>query len=328
MDNNGALLEVVDLHTHFFIKEGVVKAVNGVTFQLSPGKILGLVGESGCGKTVTALSLLRLVPYPGKVVAGQVNLRGRDLVEMEEAELRRIRGREVAMVFQDPMTSLNPMLTIGAQVQEVFTTHLSVSKEKARRQTEELLLGMGFPDPEKMVSRYPFQISGGMGQRVMMAMALALDPAVLIADEPTSNLDVTLQAEILDALKQRKETRGTAILLITHDWGVIAQMAQEVAVMYAGSIVEYSDVLNIFKHTRHPYTWSLLQTLTRLDDPRRPLHPIAGSPPSLLNLPDRCPFLRRCPKARLQCRQLPKPPLEALLPGHWVACYNPVDHDT
>ncbi|MBI4233609.1 MAG: ABC transporter ATP-binding protein [Chloroflexi bacterium] len=321
------ILEVRDLHTHFFTREGVVKALNGVSFTLHQGQILGLVGESGAGKTVTALSILRLVPYPGRIVQGEVLFKGQNLLSMSNEEVRRIRGREIATVFQDAQAALNPTLTVGSQVEEVLLAHTQMSKKQARGVAAELFHHMGLPDPKHVLDQYPFQISGGMAQRVMLAMALALEPEILIADEPTSNLDVTLQADILLRLRALQRERSASILLITHDLGVIAQMAEDVAVMYAGSLVEYAETKALFRHPSHPYTWGLFQALPRVDNPTATLHPMRGSPPNLVDLPEQCPFLPRCPKATNICRLNPKPPLQEKEQGHQAACYNEVRYE-
>ncbi|MFN3974960.1 MAG: ABC transporter ATP-binding protein [Dehalococcoidia bacterium] len=321
------LLEVRNLHTHFFTREGVVKAVNGVSFSLFPGRTLGLVGESGAGKSVTALSILRLVPFPGRVVQGAVVYKGRNLLEIPEEEMRHLRGKEIAIIFQNPHSALNPVLTVGAQVEEVLQAHTRISRKDAQRRAQALMLHMGLPDPERVAVQYPFQLSGGMAQRVMLAIALAMEPAVLIADEPTSNLDVTLQADILQRLRNLQQEQGTAILLITHDMGVVARVADWVAVMYAGSIVEQGPILPIFKRPVHPYTWGLFQALPRLDRPDHSLKPLRGTPPNLVDLPDQCPFLPRCPKATAVCRTNPRPPLLEVEGEHWAACYNHIRYD-
>ncbi len=319
------VLAVDDLHTYFFTRDGVVKAVNGVSFTLKAESTLGIVGESGCGKTMTVLSIMGLVPFPGRIVKGEIGFDGRDLLHMDKEEMRRLRGREIAMIFQDPMGGLNPVIPVGTQMEEVFTTHLEVSRAQAREMAVVTLSRMGLPVPERLISQYPFQLSGGMCQRVMIAMAMALGPKVLIADEATTALDVTLQARILDELQRLKVEQHAAIVFITHDLGVIARMAEEVAVMYAGSVVEYADVLSLFRTPTHPYTWALMQALPRLDD-RRSLRTIRGAPPNLLDLPDQCPFIPRCHKARSQCRTSPRPPLQARAPRHLVACYNPMSY--
>ena len=319
-----ALLEVRDLHTRFRTPEGTVKAVNGASLTLREETILGLVGESGSGKTATALSILRLLPPTGSIEQGVISYKGRDLLGLDQEEMRLIRGKEIALVFQDAQAALNPVLPIGTQVLESLTAHDTLSLHEARAQARQLLQSMGLADPEQVLSRYPFQLSGGMAQRVLLALALALDPSVLIADEPTSNLDVTLQAEILDRLKRFQRDRHSAMLLITHDMGVIARMAQDVAVMYAGTIVEEADTISIFQRPLHPYTWGLFRALPRMHEPDRPLLPMQGQAPDLMDLPDQCPFLPRCPKATSTCRLNLRPPLAEVEPGHAVACYNPI----
>ncbi len=302
-----------------------MKAVNNVSLSLREGGTLVITGESGAGKSTIALCILNLLPHAGRITNGNVFLHGRDLLSLTNEELRRVRGREIAMVFQDPATGLNPVLSVGQQVQEIITTHLDVPKREARRRTLEVLDQMGLPEPEQVSTRYPFQLSGGMAQRVMIAIATALNPKVLILDEPTSALDVTVQAAILEDLRRIQSRYGTSILLITHDLGVVAQMADSVAVMYAGSVVEYADAHTLFARPRHPYTWSLLASRPRWDregDGRLPS--IKGTPPSLIDLPDECPFLPRCPKTTNICRSEPIPPLAELERGHLAACYNPI----
>ena len=321
------ILQVRNLSAAFFTKEGTVRAVQGVNFDLQPGKVLAVVGESGCGKSTLALALLRLLPFPGKVTSGEVHFEGRNILQAEEEELRRIRGRRISMIFQDPVSGLNPVLPIGKQVEEILTSHLDIPKKERKQRTLEVLRHVGLADAERIAGSYPFHLSGGMCQRVMIAMATALDPRVVIADEPTSALDVTVQAQILNELDLLRQQRGTAIVLITHDLGVVAQMADDVAVMYAGRFIEVGEVRQIFKEPRHPYTWALMNTLPRLD--RRGdthLHAIPGSPPSMVELPDECAFLPRCRKATSQCRTDVAPPLAAVAPGQLAACYNPVFH--
>lgn len=317
------LLEVQGLSTSFFTQEGTVKAVQGVSFTLRPGEVLGIVGESGSGKTVTALSILGLVPYPGRVVAGTVHYKGRDLLHTPREELRRLRGQEIAMIFQDPIASLNPLLTIGEQVGEVLLAHGDLSPQGVRERTLDALRGVGLPDPHRIMASYPFQMSGGMCQRVMLAMMLMLEPNLLIADEPTSSLDTTLQAEMLERMRSLRE-KGTAIILITHSMGVVARIADRVLVMYAGRTLEHASAPALFHRPAHPYTWALLSAVPRLDEPARPLRPLTGSPPDLKDPPDECPFLARCHKAAVRCRTSPMPPLEEIEPAHPVACYNPV----
>jgi len=319
------ILQIEDLSAEFVTQDGLVKAVNGVSLFLRPGTTLAITGESGSGKSTLALCILNLLPHPGRVTSGRVVYAGADLLAMSSEELRRVRGREIAMVFQDPATGLNPVLSAGQQVEEIITTHLDVSKREAKRRSVDVLAQMGLPDPEQVASRYPFQLSGGMAQRVMIAIATALNPKVLILDEPTSALDVTVQAAILEDLVQLQRRHGTSILLITHDLGVVAQMASEVAVMYAGSVVEYGAAQTLFERPRHPYTWSLLNSRPRLDrDESRPLTSIRGTPPSLVDLADECPFLPRCPKATNVCRSEPMPPLDEIEYRHLAACYNPI----
>lgn len=321
-------LEVSDLHTYYHVKSGLVKAVNGVSFTLPADQTLGMVGESGCGKTVTALSILRLVQWPGKIESGSVKLFGRELTELDDEQLRAIRGREVAMVFQNAMSGLNPVLPVGEQIQEMITSHLNVSRGDAHRMTLGLLQRAGFPSASDLYSRYTFQLSGGMCQRVMITMAMALGPKILIADEPTSSLDVTIEASILEELRRLKEQNHMSLLLISHNLGIIAKMADHVAVMYAGSVVERADVIPLFQRPLHPYTAGLLAAVTRLDDVERGrAFSIRGSPPDPVDLPDQCAFLPRCHKAINDCRLEPRPALRELESGHWVACYNPIVHD-
>ena len=321
------VLRIEDLHTSFYTREGEVKAVNGVNLSLKEDCILGVVGESGSGKSVTALSMLRLVPHPGKITKGSVHFKGMNLMEVGDEQLRRIRGKDIAMIFQEPTSALNPLLNVGTHMEEIMLAHSSMSKQQARERSLQLLREMDLPAPAHIMRQYPFQLSGGQAQRVMIAMAMVWDPQVLIADEITSNLDVTLQADVLDRLKRLQAEKHSAILLITHDMGVIAKVADEVSVMYAGSVVEYSDTQTIFQRPYHPYTWALLQSIPRLDDPRRTLQPIQGSSPDLIDLPDQCPYMARCPKATNFCRLNPKPPLEEVVPGHFVACYNKIAYD-
>ena len=319
-----ALLQVDALHTYFKTKEGLVKAVNGVSISLHENSIVGLVGESGSGKTVTALSILQLVPFPGKVVNGSIQYDGIDLLALTGEQMRRIRGKEISLIFQDAGAALNPVIPIGRQVEEIMLEHTDMGKRQARAVSAELLAQMGIPDARRMLDRYPFQLSGGMAQRVMLAIGVALRPRVLIADEPTSNLDVTLQAEILQRLRELREHDHTAIMLITHDLGIIAQMADTVAVMYGGSIVEYADTHTLFRRPLHPYTWGLFQAVPRLDTPARSLRPMRGAPANMVDPPDQCPFLHRCPKATNECRTSPRPKLLEAEPGHRVACYNQI----
>ena len=317
------LLQVEDLHTYFSIKEGIVKAVNGVSLSLDEGKVLGLVGESGSGKTVTALSILGLVPFPGKIVSGEINYDGRNLVNIGLKQMRRIRGNEISLVFQDAGAALNPVISIGQQVGEILSEPTDMSKRQVRERSAELLAEMGIADAKQTLNRYPFQLSGGIAQRVLLAIGIALKPRVLIADEPTSNLDVTLQAEILHRLRLLREETGTTILLITHDLGIIAQMADSVAVMYGGSLVEYAETKELYRRPTHPYTWGLFQAIPRLDSPDEPLKALPGIPPRMIDPPDQCPYLSRCSKATTECRTSPRPPLVEIESDHKIACYNP-----
>jgi oligopeptide transport system ATP-binding protein len=290
------LLEVQDLKTQFFTPEGVVKAVDGVSFELHPGETLGIVGESGSGKSVTALSVMRLLQRPGRIVGGKVNFMGRDLTKVSEGEMREIRGQEIAMIFQDPMTSLNPVFRTGWQVAEPVRLHKGMDKSKAMGVAVSMLGKVGIPSPENRARDYPHQFSGGMRQRAMIAMGLTTQPKVLIADEPTTALDVTIQAQILELLRDVNRDFGTATILITHNLGVVAGMCERVMVMYAGRIVESGPTADVFAHPTHPYTWSLLRSIPRLDaDAHEPLKPIEGLPPDLMSLPTGCAFHPRCP---------------------------------
>ncbi len=322
----GEVLRAEDLSVRFHTKAGEVKAVNGVSFALEEESVLCLVGESGAGKSTTALALIGLLPRSARVVSGNVYFGGLDLLATDKRTLRQIRGKEISMVPQEPRSALNPLLTIGAQVEEQIRAHTDMSKKEANSLALEMFTEMGLPDPKETLKRYPFQLSGGMCQRAMIAMALSLRPKVLIADEPTSSLDVTLQAEILKRLKSFCKELRSSMILITHDMGIVAQMADEVAVMYAGAVVEYTDVRSLFRRPKHPYMWGLFQSLPRMDGPNRRFQPINGNPPDMMNLPGQCAFLPRCPKAISRCRLEPSPPLEELETGHRVACYNTVDH--
>jgi len=289
------LLSVRDLAVRFQTREGTVYAVNGVSFDLEPGETLGLVGESGCGKSVTNLAIMRLLPKPaGRVESGEVFLEGQDLLLVDEAEMREVRGRDIAMIFQDPMTSLNPVLTIDEQMVETIQAHRSLTREEARRRAVDLLGRVGIPRPEARLNDYPHQFSGGMRQRVMIAMALALEPKLLIADEPTTALDVTIQAQVLELLRQLTSELGTSVILITHDLGVVAGMTQRINVMYAGFVVETGATADIFAHPSHPYTAGLLHSIPRIDAEEEELIPIEGVPPDLRSEPIGCPFAPRC----------------------------------
>jgi oligopeptide/dipeptide ABC transporter ATP-binding protein len=319
---NGTILTVEDLQTHFYTEEGVVRAVDGVTLNVRPGEMLGLVGESGCGKTVTALSILRLVPDPpGRIVGGTISFEGRDLVQLPEEEIRKIRGSAISMIFQEPMTSLNPVFTVGEQVAEGIRQHKRLPKRDAWDQAIEVLRRVKIPDPTRRAREYPHQLSGGMRQRVMVAIALALGPKLLIADEPTTALDVTIQAQILELLLGLQEEMKMAVMLITHDLGVIAETADRVVVMYAGRVVEEASVKELFDNPLHPYAQGLLASLPRLEEGkgRRRLQAIPGSVPNLLELPAGCKFAPRCSKAVEECWPT-EPELREVRPGHWARC--------
>ncbi len=306
------ILTVDDLRVSFATEDGVVRAVDGVSFELAPGEILAIVGESGCGKSVTAQTLMGLTRAPNATIAGSVCYRGRELNGLDDDRLREVRGEEIAMIFQDPMCSLNPVYRVGDQITEMIQAHRDVSKKAARDRAVELLRSVGIPNPERRVRHYPHEFSGGMRQRVMIAMALALEPEVLIADEPTTALDVTVQAQILQLIDGLNRERDLAVVLITHDLGVVAEVADRVVVMYAGQIVEDATLDEIFYDPQHPYTWGLLGSLARLDQPRPARLPqIAGAPPSLLAPPTGCRFAPRCPHAFDKCDG--PPPLQARL---------------
>jgi oligopeptide transport system ATP-binding protein len=316
------LLEVKNLKTQFFTQDGVVKAVDDVSFYVMPGETLGVVGESGSGKSMTGLSIMRLIPNPpGKIVNGEVQFNGRDILKMSEEQVRSIRGNDIAMIFQDPMTSLNPVLTINRQISEALQLHMGMNKAQARARAVELLNMVGIPNADERVDQYPHQFSGGMRQRVMIAMALSCNPKLLIADEPTTALDVTIQAQILDLMRTLQSETGAGVLLITHSMGVVAGMADRVQVMYAGHIVETATTEEIFANPRHPYTVGLMKSIPRLDATRKTkLQPIRGLPPDLIDLPDMCPFVPRCNYASEKCEQK-NPPLIEVGPGHYSACW-------
>ncbi|MBS1862418.1 MAG: ABC transporter ATP-binding protein [Actinobacteria bacterium] len=310
----GPLLEVDGLRVGFATEDGRVQAVDGVDFQLEPGEVLAIVGESGSGKSVTAQTLIGLTRSPNSHIEGSVKLNGEELTTLSEAQLQKVRGRQIAMIFQDPMTSMNPVYTVGRQIIEAIRAHDSkVGKRDAHRQAIELLEAVGIPDADRRVDAYPHEFSGGMRQRAMIAMGLALEPSILIADEPTTALDVTIQAQILDLIQDLNRSRGLATILITHDLGVVAEVADRVLVMYGGKVVERGTLTDIFYDPQHPYTWGLLGSLTRLDQPRpHRLPQISGAPPSLLNLPSGCAFRPRCPHEFGKCKEVPG--LEARLP--------------
>jgi oligopeptide transport system ATP-binding protein len=317
------LLTVKNLATSFFTYAGEVKAVGGVSFEVGKGEAVAIVGESGCGKSVTALSILRLIPDPGKVLAGSILLDGRDLLALSEPEMQRVRGKDISMIFQDPMTSLNPVLTIGTQVMEAILRHQKIEKAGARARAIETLEMVRIPNPDRRLAQYPHQLSGGMRQRAMIAMALSCNPKLVIADEPTTSLDVTIQAQIIDLLKELRGATGTSVILITHNLGVVAGLADRVVVMYAGKIAEYGPVKGIYGNPRHPYTWGLLKSVPRLDAAeKRRLVPIYGQPPDLLKPPAGCRFHPRCEHAMRICRT-EEPPYVAVNgdESHQTACW-------
>ena len=317
------LLEVNDLATYFFTQDGVVKAVDHISYDLEEGEVLGVVGESGCGKSVHALSIMRLVPNPpGRTVSGEVVFEGEDLLKMDDAEMRNIRGNRIAMVFQEPMTSLNPVLTIGRQLTETLELHQNMSTQEARERAAELLATVGIPDAERRLVDYPHQFSGGMRQRVMIAMALSCNPRLIIADEPTTALDVTIQAQILELMQQLAQDFGTAMIIITHNLGVVARYADNVNVMYAGKIIETGTAEEIYHNPRHPYTLALLNSVPRLDaNERIRLDAIEGLPPDLVNLPEGCSFAPRCKFVYEQCLD-ETPTLVETNQGHTSACWR------
>ena len=319
------LLSIKDLHTYFYTDDGVVKAVDGIDLVIRRGETIGLVGESGCGKTVTALSIMRLIQQPpGRIVKGQILFDCQDLLRLSKAQMRQIRGNRISMIFQDPMTSLNPVFRASDQIVEVIRLHQGVPKRRAMDRAVEMLRKVGIADPEKRAHEYPYQMSGGIRQRVMIAIALSCNPELMIADEPTTALDVTIQAQVLDLMNTLKQDMGASILLITHDLGVIAEMAQSVAVMYAGRIVEYAEVVELFTNPKHPYTLGLMDSIPKMDEPvaeDKMLKAIPGIVPSLLDLPKECHFRERCSQISDMCTQK-SPPLFELKSGHLVRCWR------
>jgi oligopeptide/dipeptide ABC transporter ATP-binding protein len=322
------VLEIENLQTHFFTTGGVVRAVDGVSYAVRSGETLGVVGESGCGKSVTALSVLRLVADPpGRIVGGAIRFEGVDLLDLTEAQMEEIRGNDISMIFQEPMTSLNPLMTVGRQIGEAIALHRGLSRRDAMDQAIEMLRRVHIPEPERRAHAYPHQLSGGMRQRVMIAMAVSCSPKLLIADEPTTALDVTIQAQILDLMRELQETLGTAIVLITHDMGVVAENADRVVVMYAGRKVEEASAQELFERQGHPYTKGLLGSIpnvevaAHINTRRARLNEIKGMVPSLANLPKGCTFAPRCALASDQCR-VAYPPLAQYRPGHWIACWH------
>jgi len=316
------LLQIKDLRTFFYTPEGVVRAVDGISYEIKEGQTVGIVGESGCGKSVSALTMMRLIPQPpGKILSGQVIFDGEDLLKIDEDEIRRIRGHHIAMVFQEPMTCLNPVLTLGEQLSEAMILHLNMTKEAAWERSIELLDMVGIPDAARRINDYPHQFSGGMRQRAMIAMALSCNPKLLIADEPTTAVDVTIQAQLLELIAQLSREFNTAVMIITHNLGVVARYADWVNVMYAGRIIESASAVDTYGDPRHPYTLGLLQSVPRLDEPRKvKLLPIEGLPPDLVAPPPGCYFHPRC-RFRLDICLRDYPPLELVAPNHWAACW-------
>jgi oligopeptide/dipeptide ABC transporter ATP-binding protein len=318
-DAEAPLLELRNLKTYFYTQDGVVKAVDGVSLSVDDGKTLGVVGESGCGKSITAMSILRLIGRPGRIVEGEIILDGRDIVKMSEDEIRDIRGNTISMIFQEPMTSLNPVFTCGDQIAETVALHRKVGNREAKARAIEMLRLVGIPDPKRRAGEYPHQLSGGMRQRVMIAMALSTNPALLIADEPTTALDVTIQAQILELMKEMRARNRMAIMLITHDLGVVAEMADDVVVMYAGKAVEKAPAMQLFEQPHHPYTKGLLNSIPHLGDRRTRLEVIKGTVPNPLNLPKGCLFKRRCPYAMPVCDTAP--PFQQVRPNQISRCW-------
>jgi peptide/nickel transport system ATP-binding protein len=320
MNDSAPLLSIEGLRTHFLTNDGVVRAVDGISLSVHEGETLGLVGESGCGKSITALTVMRLLSRPGRAVAGRVTFAGRNLLELSEHEMEDVRGNDIAMIFQEPMTSLNPVFRVGDQIAEGLERHLGVARAEAHDRVVELFTTVGIPSPERRLREYPHQLSGGMRQRVMIAMALACKPRLLIADEPTTALDVTIQAQILELIKELKRSQNMAVIMITHDLGVIAEVAQNVAVMYAGKIVERAPVEELFAAPQHPYTRGLLGSIPSPDKLGRRLDVIRGTVPHPLNLPPGCSFAPRCPQ-RMDICDTAFPALDSTAPSHDVACY-------
>ena len=321
MDNKDILLDVKDLRTHFVTKAGTVRAVDGVSFSLAKGDSLGIVGESGSGKTITALSIMRLIPGPaGRIIGGSIRFHGKDLLKIPEAAMRRIRGNDISMIFQDPMTSLNPIMTVGHQIAEAVRLHQRVPNKSAHKTAVDMLELVGIPDASRRVSNYPFEFSGGMRQRAMIAMALSCSPQLLIADEPTTALDVTIQAQILELMQKLQEETGSTIIMITHDLGVVAELCKKVLVMYAGCPVEKAGVEDLFANPKHPYTWGLLGSIPSIEGTKQRLVPIEGAPPDLRSLPEGCRFYQRC-KYRKEICKLRKPEEKEAAVGHSVCCH-------
>ncbi len=314
------ILKVQNLKTYFYTEDGEIKAVDGVDFEVYAGETLGIVGESGCGKSVTSLSILRILDEKGKIVDGSILFNGTDLTKIPEEAMRKIRGKDIAMIFQEPMVALNPVFTIGEQIVEAIVLHQQVDEKTAHRMAIDLLRKVGIPEPEKRVNQYPHELSGGMRQRAMIAMALSCKPKILIADEPTTALDVTIQAQIMELMKELQEEYGMSIILITHDMGIIAENADRVAVMYAGKVVEYTDVKTLFNDPKHPYTWGLLHAIPRLDIEQARLYNIPGTVPNPLNFPSGCRFHPRCEFREGRC-SVEQPELIEVASNHYVRCF-------
>lgn len=317
------VVQVKNLETTFFMKSGPFRAVNNISYDIHHGQTLGIVGESGCGKSVTSFSLMRLIERPGQVTGGQVLLNGKDLLKLSEPEMQDVRGGEMAMIFQEPMTALNPVLTIGYQIDEQILRHKKVSPAEAKARSIEMLKLVGIPSPEDRYDNYPHQLSGGMRQRAMIAMSLSCEPKFLIADEPTTALDVTIQAQILELIQTLQEKLNMTVQFITHDLGVISEISDQVLVMYGGQACERADTIEIFNNPRHPYTAALIKSRPSLGHRSRRLMTIEGSVPAPHELPKGCPFVNRCSRAKSECRDN-RPPFVELSPGHFVACFNPV----
>lgn len=315
------VLDIRNLKSHFFTAKGEVPAVDGVTIQVPPGKIIGIVGESGCGKSMTAMSVMGLLRYPGRVVEGSITLDGRDITHLSPRELAKVRGNEISMIFQEPMTSLNPVYPVGRQVREAILQHQKISKEEARKRVLEIFQAVGIPEPEKRYNSYPHQLSGGLRQRVMIGMAMVCRPKVMIADEPTTALDVTIEAQILQLMKKLCREQGTSIILITHNMGVVAEICDYVYVMYAGKVMEQAETFELFEHTEHPYTAGLLKSIPRLGEKVDRLYTIEGVVPNLLHLPAGCNFCTRCKEASERCF-MEKPCLYQTRDGHGVRCFK------
>ncbi|MGL5437682.1 MAG: ABC transporter ATP-binding protein [Lachnospiraceae bacterium] len=315
------VLDIQDLKSHFFTAKGEVPAVDGVSIQVPAGKIIGIVGESGCGKSMTAMSVMGLLRHPGKIVGGTILLNGRDITGLKPKELAKVRGNEISMIFQEPMTSLNPVYPVGKQVGEAILLHQKMSREEAKQRVIEIFREVGISEPEKRYNSYPHQLSGGLRQRVMIGMAMVCNPKVMIADEPTTALDVTIEAQILHLMKKLCREQGTSIILITHNMGVVAEVCDYVYVMYAGKVMEQADTFTLFEKTGHPYTQGLLKSIPKLDEQAKRLYTIEGVVPNLLHLPDGCNFCTRCEQAKERCRH-EKPGLYQTEPGHGVRCFQ------